>query len=421
MSPTPAPRILQVGTYSSWNKGDAAMQIATATAVKEKWPGARVTISSPFPEKDGPFYEGVAAVIRCRRRRLIYASFQILRAGLWRLGRKILGRYADRLLLDRELRATLDADLVIDLSGDMLTDDYGPHVAYSHYIPIINALLLDRPVFICAQSIGPFRWTGWLAKRIFKRVGAITVRDEISLQHLKDIGLDLSNTTLTADMAFLLNPVSEDRVNEILSKEDIAFGDRSVLGVSLSRILQQRYETANSADSFVHLIAGVLDNFIATSNMDVLFVPHVTGPSESKDDRRIGAEVAAAMKVPSNVIQGDYRPEELKGLIARCSLFMGARMHANIGALSSGVPVVAMSYSHKTLGIMSLFGQQGHVIAGEKLSAQSLKELLIGVDLQKQNVNATLKSTIRDIRESAAKNLDVAESIMSRSKMDTQQ
>jgi colanic acid/amylovoran biosynthesis protein len=409
------PRILQTGTYSSWNKGDAAMQIGTALAIRRQWPNADVVISAPFQRQDEPFYGGIARVVPCLRRRLVFASFQVIRAGLWRLVRDLAGIAPDWLIPDAELRATREADLVIDLSGDMLTDDYGPHVAWSHYIPIINALLLDRPVYICAQSIGPFRWTGWIARRIFRRAAAITVRDEISLRHLEEIGLDDARVELTADMAFLLEPALPYRVDEILAAENICFEGRPVLGVSLSRILEGRYiaENSGAAKSFVKLFADVLDRFAAEKGVAVLFVPHVTGPTPEKNDRNIATEVAAAMRTPAHVIHGDYRPEELKGLITRCSLFLGARMHANIAALSSGVPVVALSYSHKTPGIMALFGQSGYVVDGGEITGVLLQGKIDDAWAGRDHAAATISRAFSDLRERALRNLDIAAALMS--------
>jgi colanic acid/amylovoran biosynthesis protein len=292
----------------------------------------------------------------------------------------------------------------------MLTDDYGPHVAYSHYIPIINALLLGRPVVICAQSIGPFRWTGWMARQLFGRAAAITLRDEISIGHLRAIGLDPGNAAVTADMAFLLQPASDTRAAEILRNEGIADdGDGSVLGVSVSRILERRYNLSRprGASDFATLMAETLDRFASQTGCRVVFVSHVTGPSAVKDDRLIARDVAARMSAPCHVIQGDYRPEELKALIRRCRVFLGARMHANIAALSSGVPVVALAYSHKTPGIMALFGQGERVLNGPELSADGLFGQLSTAWATAPAIRERIESALPSVTAAALSNVGV--------------
>jgi polysaccharide pyruvyl transferase WcaK-like protein len=49
-------------------------------------------------------------------------------------------------------------------------------------------------------------------------------------------------------------------------------------------------------------------------------------------------------------------PSEAKSYIAGMDFFMGARMHACIAALSSGVPVVPMAYSRKFKGLFGALG-----------------------------------------------------------------
>ena len=104
------------------------------------------------------------------------------------------------LIPERELRAFREADLVIDLSGDMLTEDYGLHLAYSHYLPLLTAIALDRPFVLCAQSIGPFRFTRSIARFILRRASAITVREALSFDYVRDLVPDCMTLEHTADM-----------------------------------------------------------------------------------------------------------------------------------------------------------------------------------------------------------------------------
>ena len=62
---------------------------------------------------------------------------------------------------------------------------------------------------------------------------------------------------------------------------------------------------------------------------------------------------------------------ELKGYIARCRFFVGARTHATIAAYSSCVPTLVLGYSVKSRGIArDLFGNEENYV----LPVQSLQE-----------------------------------------------
>lgn len=396
--------IILTGTYNSKNKGDAAMELSTAMALKSALPDAVVNIHTPFPEMDKPFYDPIP-VMRCSRRRLIWGSFLVLLGLLWRLtGWKFLIQW------NPELTSYADADIVVDLSGDMQTESYGPHVAYSHFIPIALALALKRPVMLCAQSIGPFKWTMPMARFLFNRVDLITVRDEISDEYLKKMKLN-TPVHLTADMAFLLKPASDDRVDEILKHESIDISGKKVFGVSVSGLIASHFQKKNllaKKISFEQFMARELDLFIDQTDMDCVFVPHVTGPAVIKDDRVAAQKVVKYMKHSQKVqiIKGDYRPDELKGVIKRFWIHTGARMHASIGAVTTGVPVASISYSHKTPGVMAQFGLGDYVIDISSWKTGALAINLKTLHENRKRISHSLFHTHKKLQKQSLANIN---------------
>lgn len=409
------PKILQTGTYNSMNKGDAAMQISTADAITSQIPGAEVLISTPFPELDKDFYDDYELII-CSRRRLIWASFQLLRAMIWG-GFDRLGIKLDWLIPERELQEYLKADLVVDLSGDMLTEDYGPHVAYSHYLPILLAIMLRRPYVACAQSIGPFKLTKFLARFILNKAQFVNTRDQISLDYLREMGVREDVLKKTADMAFLLRPVAKEEALELLAKEGfVPTKGRPLMGMSLSRLVESKYLKKNpnaARESMVDLFASTLDEIAETYGVDIVFVPHVTGPAASKDDRHINGEVAAKMKSRTHVISQEYTPSQLKGIIGLFETMFGARMHANIGAISSGIPTVAISYSHKTPGIMAMLDQSDLVLDIKTLDRDQILEKFRHLHADKADISSRLEKALVGVKQQSQVNVDMIKSLLS--------
>lgn len=52
---------------------------------------------------------------------------------------------------------------------------------------------------------------------------------------------------------------------------------------------------------------------------------------------------------------------ELKWVLSHLSWFAGARMHATIGAFSSGTPTLGLGYSDKAAGVFAQCGIGAHV------------------------------------------------------------
>ena len=390
------------GTYCAQNKGDAAMQISMATALQAR--GSVVTMLAPFADQDRSKYAPLE-VVYCNRRKLIRSTVSLMLAGL----KRVIGAKGDTRNLVSALDHTTASDVVIDLSGDMLTEDYGPHVAYSHYLPILRALVLGKPYFICAQSIGPFSLTKPLARFLLNRAAAVTVRDEISYAYLKDIGIRPDRLKQTADMAFLL---TGERGDCKTSWASLGLSqDTETLGVSVSRLVADKFDKqARQKGAFVKLMADSINKIASDHQLQVLFTPHVTGPADIKDDRIISRDVQQALHpdIRSAIIEEDLRPQALKYFIAKCSMMVGTRMHANIGALSSHVPVVAISYSHKTPGIMRACGMEEYVVDFAELSLETLCERAGSAYVNRAVLIKKLKSSIAVQREKALENVEIA-------------
>lgn len=379
------PLVVQTGTYNSHNKGDAAMQLAMRDALQNA--GVGVVVSTPFPDIDGPLYG--EAVIRSRRRNLLIAAVQVGLGWLWRA----TGRRFDALLLDGEAVVMSRADLVVDLSGDMLTEDAGIHVAVSHYLPLLRAAALGRPYAITAQSIGPFRRTRPLAAWILTRAEFVSARESTTTQYLEEVVPGLEVTT-TADMAFLL-PVQPPNV-ELPAGPFVAASVSSLLRGTLQR---------SSGLDLVDEVAGALDSLAEVAGTSTVLVAHVTGPSEAKDDRILAREVATRMRSQAMVVDQDLDPRAVKGVIGRADLMLGARMHANIAALSQCVPTVALAYSHKTSGIMSDLGLGEAVVdCRNKLEPGAVERAVLDVWARREDLAHTLQEEIPRVRQAARRN-----------------
>jgi colanic acid/amylovoran biosynthesis protein len=381
-------RVILTGTYNSRNKGDAAMQIAMSSALTEHFgEAAQIEICSPFPDIDQPFYAPLPVEFDDRRR-LIRGSLGVLAGPLHR-------RFAE-------------ADLVIDLSGDMLTEDYGPHVAWSHFLPLLRARAAKTPYFVCAQSIGPFKHTLPIARRVLAGAEAVTVRDAISLEYLREIGIPAEKLRQTADMAFLLPAAARD-ASMALIRETGLDPARSIVIVSLSRLIARRYDARCGAGAFVEIMARELAAFAETHGVQLLFVAHVTGPGESKDDRIISREVLAKISHPDcALLDLDARPETLKGAIACCAAVIGCRMHANIAGLSSTVPVLALAYSHKTPGIMQACGLGDMVLDVDAFGPDDIRVAAARLIGERDDLAVRMAGPVAAQKDAARENLAIA-------------
>ena len=265
---------------------------------------------------------------------------------------------------------------------------------------------------ICAQTIGPFRLTRPLVRFTLRRATLITAREQLSFDNLGTMRLRGPEIQRTNDVAFLLEPASPRRIDAILAAEGIAAPNGRCLGVALSSLPGLRRGPSKSR--LVTLFADVVDDFIDATGAAVIFLAHVTGPGAARDDRAMLRALKSAMRHQGNVslLGGDYRPEEMKGVIGRCTAFMGVRMHANIAALGMNVPTLAIGYSRKSAGIMTAAGQRRWVQDIHDTNCEALSAALGSLWSNRNAVRDDLISRQADIQEHAEKNFTLAEGLL---------
>lgn len=131
------------------------------------------------------------------------------------------------------------------------------------------------------------------------------------------------------------------------------FAEGNTIGINVSPMIQD--SEAKSGITMENYKA-LLEHIIATTDMQIALIPHVVWARN--DDRKPIQELYQAFESTGRVVLiEDASCEELKGYIARCQMFIGARTHATIAAYSSLVPTLVVGYSVKAKGIAKdLFG-----------------------------------------------------------------
>ena len=131
------------------------------------------------------------------------------------------------------------------------------------------------------------------------------------------------------------------------------FIDKQYVGINISPlILGWSNNERNIFDAFQNLVKFIVEN----TQYNVLLIPHVvwTANNDLIPLKRIKSIFSEDKRVQ---IAPDDNAMVLKGYIARCKYFIGARTHATIAAYSSSVPTICVGYSVKSRGIANdLFG-----------------------------------------------------------------
>lgn len=199
------------------------------------------------------------------------------------------------------------------------------------------------------------------------RYSCIIARESLTWQALTQVGLK-EKSYLAPDPAFLLK-------SERLPAPP-GFVEGQMLGLNVSpMVVGREQEQGVTMENYRQLIRHVLD----TTELGIALIPHVVW--KNNDDRTVLRALYREFQSTGRVVMiEDASCEQLKGYIARCRFFIGARTHATIAAYSSLVPTLVVGYSVKARGIaLDLFGTwENYVIPVQELKDK--KELANGFD-----------------------------------------
>jgi polysaccharide pyruvyl transferase WcaK-like protein len=301
-----------------------------------------------------------------------------------------------------------NCDIVINSGGDHLSGEYGLATLDS-FINILYCIFLGKPVVLYGESLGYFRNTflKYFANFVFNKTKLIIVRDEISEKYLRDNNITNPDIYITGDPAFLLDPVPLSDVYNILSMEGINEIHRPLIGINASGLISNFMEgNSEKAETYtISMMSKVIDNLVETLDANIILVPHVY--AKTNDDRSIIRKIYrdAKNKHKVAVIENEYSPEELKGIIGQCDLFIGARMHSTIASTSMFVPTVGIAYSHKMYGIIGkMLGQDKYIIDIKQLNYEILILTIKDAWDNREIIENELKMNIPNIKEKALLN-----------------
>jgi colanic acid/amylovoran biosynthesis protein len=421
------PKILITNTNVSWNKGSAAQVVSVVCSLRKFVPEVMFTLLSYCPELDlkwcsrhGINVVGYASKRYHKKRMLlllysIRLFFTVLYCALCSLLRVMDLNIKDVTKYDKYARAYAEADLILDLSGDSFTNWKGHH-AIINVLAVLPALLLKKPVVFFSQSIGPFNyWTLPMARFCLNNSNLVVTREDVTKHYLEHIGVNERRLCLAADCAFLLEPAPFARILKILQEYGISGRELPLIGISVS-VLMMEHAGASPVNAYLSIMSRLVDYIAESKNAYVVLIPHVIAPREwGPDDRYAIRRVHRLLKNKRKVtiIENDYGPRELKGIIGQCDLFIGCRMHADIAALSQGIPTIAIGWSHKYYGIMKRLGMEEYVCY---LNTMSFEELKVKVDMLfslREETQNQLTFKIKDEKRSALRAVKLVSNLLS--------
>ena len=421
-------RILIAEWVPSLNKGELAILIGMLKTF-DLLGKVKVNIFSFYPSLDkerypknvkiidvgGDLYLGNSLPEGSRLVKLRASLFAALQHFFFILLSRILGKNALKVMNKAIWEEYCRSDIII-ICHDQVSCVSGVILTFSPIYITLLAKALHKPIVIYANGTSDFRRKIWkiLATCVLNNIDLITLRDKASFLYLKEFVWNKARIHLTGDPAILLPPVNPEKVKDIMHEENIDKNDGLLVGAALTReILSNAFQGHTNPNArykrAITEIARLFDRLVENFQATIIFVPHCIEPYQHRDDRVLAKEIYNAMKNKhkARVLIKEYSPEELKGLMGEFDLFIGARVHSVIGALSMGVPSYTLTNSSDKRAyslIGKMLKQEDWIYDVENLNANTLFASIMDLLSASDKIRKDLPSIISSVKEKALLN-----------------
>lgn len=297
----------------------------------------------------------------------------------------------------RDMLPFLDnASAVLSIGGDNYSLDYEVPTLYTSLDDLV--LAHEKPLVIWGASVGPFsampEYERYMSDHLRKITG-IFARESATVKYLESIGIT-RNVYPVADPAFVMEPLEPAGIEENLPIE------KGAIGLNLSPLMA-KYVSGGDLEGWTRVAASIISELAQTTEMPVYLIPHVT-TLNSDDFMFLQKTVSQIPDKNRNItlVPPVYNAAETKWIISQMALFAGARTHATIASLSSGVPTLSFAYSIKARGInRDIFGHTRYCVDPEEMEAKTVTERILSLLDGASGIKRDLHERIPGVQSSA--------------------
>jgi polysaccharide pyruvyl transferase CsaB len=259
------------------------------------------------------------------------------------------------------LRETTKADIFILGGGGLFPNDTPIKIFHSLLFLPIAKIFGTKKIIIYSIGVDPIRYRlSRLLMKIFLNNFAdeISTRDIESAEELRKCGV--KNVAVYTDSAFLL-PSDDTKAKKLLNSTGIRLED-----CYISVVLAKPWDTEKEKDQvaryedFLEGCVQVFNEFMEEHrDVHLLFIPFFY-----PGDKELAEIIIKRLKKPTrtHLIDVCNQPRVAKALIKNSSLLIGMRFHSIVFAVSTAVPVAAISYGPKSDSLLRKSGMSKYSV-----------------------------------------------------------
>ena len=240
---------------------------------------------------------------------------------------------------------------------------------------------------------------------MFKHFDYIICRGQMSYEYTS-LYMPKNNIYNLPDSAICLQGIDDFQVDEILRGLTLVPNGYIALGPSF--VMRDYFEN----DEYVEMLAEIIAFLHRKCTLPILLVPHSwkhskkIGVDSVNDDYSVCCEVKKKVgdKIQCMIVDHEISARAFKSIIGHAYMAIGSRYHFLIASLSSGVPSMALGWSHKYKELFDEFGLADFVIEHHEMTSQRVVNIAGKLLEERESVYKMINDKLPDVKNRSAEN-----------------
>ena len=386
-------KILIPNVTGNTNVGDQAILVGLISIIKRESKKSKIYVQSTYPQlSNKKVYPSLFHYLVISDKNNFARLKKIIFYLLWCLSALLTFENKIRGFLPYDLQKIIkqyhDSDLIVFVGGGYLKTKKGVTQSLNLFLQLLmiaNAELLGKKWIVAPISIGPFAY-GWqlsLVSKVLSKASLVCLREKISFELLKT--KQLKNILLLDDTAFLIQ--KDKMVTKSKTKKlQIGFNIRNW------------YADKNRQDQLELTCVSALENVSKKMNAKIIPIIQVYSPDFPNDSdyesvmnvydqlNKRNLDVAKPVKIRSVA--------HAKQVYGNLDLHVGMRLHSIIISAVQGVPFQAISYEHKSEGVLKMLDMEKYCISCDMIDKDTLAENIMSNVRERLKIKKKMKARI---------------------------
>lgn len=305
-----------------------------------------------------------------------------------------------------EISKTKPIDAIIDISGYAYGDAWGVVPCKATWAWLNYCRNYNKPYIFLPQAWGPFEKADiavW-ARKFCENADLIFSRDQESSKYLSSLcHQPLDNIHIAPDIAFRFQGAPSNAGASVLRNLGYEVGTRPLIGLVPNMRVHERTPGVGAANKYVQLLVETANYCIEKLGASVLLSPNeIMVPGKTGQDDRFLCGIIQSLINKNEfcfTIREYYPSEIIKSILNHLDLLIASRFHSLVFALSAGIPVMALGWSHKYMELLRSFGLSDYVCPHNQLDKTAVINMLNTAWTERENNKNRIVDVFPDIQQ----------------------